>query len=94
MGGSILIQTTKEARIFLLPAAMESHARQDVVWAESKQIGLIDSVIRNYYIPPLIFGKPHQLPLLHLELLKSARKPFPLPKTGVKPAFALTESSV
>ncbi|KAF8263618.1 hypothetical protein EI94DRAFT_1703872 [Lactarius quietus] len=28
----------------------------DVVWAESKQIGLIDSVIRNYYIPPLIFA--------------------------------------
>ena len=57
MGGSTLIQTTKEARIFLLSSGMESHARLDVVWPESKQIGLIDSVIRNYYIPPLIFGK-------------------------------------
>ena len=35
----------------------ESYTRLDVVWAESKQIGLIDSVIRNYYIPPLIFGE-------------------------------------
>ncbi|KAH9059637.1 hypothetical protein EDB87DRAFT_751505 [Lactarius vividus] len=30
--------------------------QRDVVWAETKQIGLIDSVIRNYYIPPLIFA--------------------------------------
>ena len=29
----------------------------DVVWSEQKQIGLIDSVFRNYYIPPIIFGK-------------------------------------
>jgi hypothetical protein len=28
----------------------------DVVWPEAKQIGLIDSVFRNYYIPPVIFG--------------------------------------
>lgn len=30
----------------------------DVVWSEQKQIGLIDSVFRNYYIPPIIFGEP------------------------------------
>ncbi|KAH8981110.1 hypothetical protein EDB86DRAFT_3107326 [Lactarius hatsudake] len=30
--------------------------QRDVVWTETKQIGLIDSVIRNYYIPPLIFA--------------------------------------
>lgn len=29
----------------------------DVVWPEVKQSGLIDSVLRNYYIPPIIFGK-------------------------------------
>lgn len=28
----------------------------DVVWPELKQSGLIDSVLRNYYIPPVIFG--------------------------------------
>lgn len=57
MGGSILIQTTKEARILFLLFGTESYIRLDVVWAETKQIGLIDSVIRNYYIPPLIFGE-------------------------------------
>ncbi|THU97548.1 hypothetical protein K435DRAFT_60783 [Dendrothele bispora CBS 962.96] len=28
----------------------------DVVWTESKQIGLIDSILRNFYIPPIIFA--------------------------------------
>ena len=58
MGESILIQTTKEARSLSYRPGWKSHTRIDVVWPESKQIGLIDSVIRNYYIPPLIFGKP------------------------------------
>jgi hypothetical protein len=57
MGGSILIQTTKEARTLFLLFGTGSDTHLDVVWAEAKQIGLIDSVIRNYYIPPLIFGK-------------------------------------
>jgi hypothetical protein len=30
--------------------------RVDVVWPESKQIGLIDSILRNFYVPPIIFG--------------------------------------
>ncbi|KAN0114173.1 hypothetical protein V8E52_006971 [Russula decolorans] len=30
--------------------------QRDVVWSEQKQIGLIDSVFRNYYIPPIIFA--------------------------------------
>ena len=29
---------------------------KDVVWQEEKQSGLIDSILRNYYIPPIIFG--------------------------------------
>ncbi|ETW76345.1 hypothetical protein HETIRDRAFT_237652, partial [Heterobasidion irregulare TC 32-1] len=29
--------------------------QRDVVWPETKQIGLIDSIFRNYYIPPVIF---------------------------------------
>ena len=28
----------------------------DVVWPEAKQIGLIDSIFRNFYIPPVIFA--------------------------------------
>jgi hypothetical protein len=28
----------------------------DVVWPETKQIGLIDSLFRNYYVPPIIFA--------------------------------------
>ncbi|KZS99585.1 uncharacterized protein LAESUDRAFT_816905 [Laetiporus sulphureus 93-53] len=28
----------------------------EVVWPESKQIGLIDSILRNFYVPPLIFA--------------------------------------
>jgi hypothetical protein len=28
----------------------------DVVWPETKQIGVIDSIFRNFYIPPVIFG--------------------------------------
>ncbi|OBZ73327.1 hypothetical protein A0H81_07172 [Grifola frondosa] len=30
--------------------------QRDVVWSEPKQVGLIDSLLRNYYIPPLIFA--------------------------------------
>jgi len=26
-----------------------------VVWPEAKQIGIIDSILRNFYIPPVIF---------------------------------------
>jgi hypothetical protein len=26
------------------------------VWSEQKQSGIIDSILRNYYIPPVIFG--------------------------------------
>lgn len=30
--------------------------QREVVWPESKQIGLIDSIFRNFYIPPIIFA--------------------------------------
>ncbi|KZT00089.1 uncharacterized protein LAESUDRAFT_666852 [Laetiporus sulphureus 93-53] len=30
--------------------------QREVVWPESKQIGLIDSILRNFYVPPLIFA--------------------------------------
>ena len=28
----------------------------DVVWPEAKQIGLIDSIFRNFYIPPVLLS--------------------------------------
>ncbi|THG98166.1 hypothetical protein EW026_g3967 [Hermanssonia centrifuga] len=31
--------------------------QRDIVWPEAKQIGLIDSLLRNYYVPPVIFYK-------------------------------------
>ncbi|KAF8646279.1 hypothetical protein AX16_007288 [Volvariella volvacea WC 439] len=34
---------------------LEPEYQRDVVWPESKQVGLIDSVFRNFYIPPVIF---------------------------------------
>ncbi|TFY57656.1 hypothetical protein EVJ58_g6897 [Rhodofomes roseus] len=30
--------------------------QRDVVWPETKQMGLIDSIFRNFYVPPLIFS--------------------------------------
>ncbi|KAG2150495.1 hypothetical protein DEU56DRAFT_32120 [Suillus clintonianus] len=30
--------------------------QRDVVWPETKQIGLIDSIFRNFYVPPVIFA--------------------------------------
>ncbi|EIW52994.1 uncharacterized protein TRAVEDRAFT_134468 [Trametes versicolor FP-101664 SS1] len=29
--------------------------QRDVVWPDTKQIGLIDSIFRNFYVPPVIF---------------------------------------
>jgi hypothetical protein len=26
------------------------------VWADSKQVGLIDSLFRNFYVPPVVFA--------------------------------------
>ncbi|EGN97368.1 hypothetical protein SERLA73DRAFT_75064 [Serpula lacrymans var. lacrymans S7.3] len=34
---------------------LEPEYQRDVVWPEAKQIGLIDSIFRNFYIPPVIF---------------------------------------
>ncbi|KAH9987054.1 hypothetical protein BJV77DRAFT_1027262 [Russula vinacea] len=35
---------------------LDPHYQRDVVWSEIKQIGLIDSIFRNFYIPPIIFA--------------------------------------
>ncbi|OAX36280.1 hypothetical protein K503DRAFT_802153 [Rhizopogon vinicolor AM-OR11-026] len=34
---------------------LEPEYQRDIVWSETKQIGLIDSILRNFYIPPVIF---------------------------------------
>ncbi|KAF8913972.1 hypothetical protein CPB84DRAFT_1758056 [Gymnopilus junonius] len=33
--------------------------QRDLVWSESKQVALIDSVFRNFFIPPVIFAVQH-----------------------------------
>ncbi|KAI0245516.1 hypothetical protein BJV78DRAFT_1262495, partial [Lactifluus subvellereus] len=33
---------------------LDPHYQRDVVWSEIRQIGLIDSVFRNFYISPII----------------------------------------
>ncbi|KAF9650444.1 hypothetical protein BDM02DRAFT_1436731 [Thelephora ganbajun] len=34
---------------------LDPEYQRDVVWPEAKQMGLIDSVLHNFYIPPIIF---------------------------------------
>ncbi|KAL4244696.1 hypothetical protein ABKN59_010358 [Abortiporus biennis] len=34
---------------------LDAEYQRDVVWPDAKQIGLIDSIFRNYYVPPIIF---------------------------------------
>ncbi|KAI0660141.1 hypothetical protein C8Q70DRAFT_914298, partial [Cubamyces menziesii] len=35
---------------------LDPEYQRDVVWTEAKQVGLIDSLFRNFYIPPVIFA--------------------------------------
>lgn len=35
---------------------LEPEYQREVVWTDDKQIRLIDSILRNYYIPPIIFA--------------------------------------
>ncbi|KAI0357177.1 hypothetical protein OH77DRAFT_1422717 [Trametes cingulata] len=34
---------------------LQPEYQRDVVWPDNKQIGLIDSIFRNFYVPPVIF---------------------------------------
>ncbi|KAI6127029.1 hypothetical protein F5141DRAFT_1186273 [Pisolithus sp. B1] len=34
---------------------LDPEYQRDVVWSDEKQSGLIDSILRNYYMPPIIF---------------------------------------
>ncbi|TFY57533.1 hypothetical protein EVJ58_g6962, partial [Rhodofomes roseus] len=40
---------------------LDPEYQRDIVWSDSKQSGLIDSILRNYYIPPVIFGNVRRL---------------------------------
>ncbi|OCB92199.1 hypothetical protein A7U60_g409 [Sanghuangporus baumii] len=35
---------------------LDPEYQRDVVWTDAKQSGLIDSILRNFYIPPVIFA--------------------------------------
>ncbi|TFK19225.1 hypothetical protein FA15DRAFT_601950 [Coprinopsis marcescibilis] len=40
---------------------LDAEYQRDVVWPDSKQISLIDSIYRNFYVPPVIFAtKTHE----------------------------------
>jgi hypothetical protein len=55
-GSSIWTLSTSAVRAHIYTLGKPAYDGPDVVWVESKQIGLIDSVFRNYYLPPIIFG--------------------------------------
>ncbi|TBU56099.1 hypothetical protein BD310DRAFT_932136 [Dichomitus squalens] len=38
---------------------LDPEYQRDIVWGEAKQSGLIDSILRNFYIPPVIFAVTH-----------------------------------
>lgn len=39
---------------------LDPEYQRDVVWSDEKQSGLIDSILRNYYMPPIIFAVSFQ----------------------------------
>lgn len=53
---SICVQLISEVRQAWHPDAL-AHSRDlpDVVWSEPKQTKLLDSIYRNYYVPPIVF---------------------------------------
>jgi len=54
---SILNQNIREVQLFYPRLWLEKFILiVDVVWPESKQIMIIDSIFRNFYIPPVIFS--------------------------------------
>ncbi|KAH8113154.1 hypothetical protein DFH11DRAFT_1878713 [Phellopilus nigrolimitatus] len=35
---------------------LDPEYQREIVWGDAKQVGLIDSILRNFYIPPVIFA--------------------------------------
>ncbi|KAF8205051.1 hypothetical protein BJ912DRAFT_20715 [Pholiota molesta] len=50
--------TTHELHLMIHNGAIDLNPvyQRDVVWTEAKQVGLIDSLFRNFFIPPVIFA--------------------------------------
>ncbi|KAN0090892.1 Protein of unknown function DUF262 domain containing protein [Tylopilus felleus] len=55
---SAMSYSAKELHTFIHEGYIDLNPsyQRDVVWPESKQIGLIDSIFRNFYVPPVIFA--------------------------------------
>jgi len=57
MSGDIDLDPEYQRGPSFLPFFLSTHSlNKDIVWPEAKQVGLIDSIFRNFYIPPVIFG--------------------------------------
>jgi len=70
-----------------------THLLTDVVWNEEKQIGLIDSILRNYYMPPIIFGQSAFLSSF-MHALNRSPQLSPPRRTGASFGLASMESNV
>ena len=83
--------------LFLLFCLVRAHSgHTDIVWPEAKQVGLIDSIFRNFYIPPVIFCTPiHPTPLFK-SLMSSLSLSQPSTPTTMAQSreYVSTESSV
>ncbi|KAF8897611.1 hypothetical protein BD779DRAFT_1432544 [Infundibulicybe gibba] len=55
---SAKIFTTRELHALIHDGMIDLNPiyQRDVVWPVTKQIGLIDSIFRNFYIPPIVFA--------------------------------------
>jgi hypothetical protein len=68
--------------------------QREVVWPETKQVKLIDSVFRNFYIPPIIFGKHPPSILINFTLTDELfEQLYRRTKTVLKNEFVSTASN-
>ncbi|KXN89657.1 hypothetical protein AN958_05524 [Leucoagaricus sp. SymC.cos] len=53
-----LLLTTKQLHEMIHEGHIDLNPsyQRDVVWPDSKQVGLIDSLFRNFYVPPVVFA--------------------------------------
>ncbi|KAJ6613692.1 hypothetical protein B0H10DRAFT_1804999 [Mycena sp. CBHHK59/15] len=72
---------------------LEPDYQREVVWPEAKQIGIIDSIFRNFYIPPVIFavnayddGTETRTCIDGKQRLTSIHRPVRHPRGGLHPA--------
>lgn len=55
---SAVLLTTKQLHEMIHEGHIDLNPsyQRDVVWPDSKQVGLIDSLFRNFYVPPVVFA--------------------------------------